>query len=85
MRVQEIIEKYRKAINAVYTEEELHKIIKDNPEFEYAIRNIIPLLNLQPERSKREDYYPKDHIWCGCPECGECKCSRCGALNSMET
>lgn len=23
------------------------------------------------------EYYPKDHIWCGCPECGECECSRC--------
>lgn len=38
----------------------------------------------QPERSKREDYYPKDHIWCGCPKCGECKCNRCGALNTAE-
>jgi hypothetical protein len=21
--------------------------------------------------------YPKDHIYCGCPECGECFCSKC--------
>ena len=21
--------------------------------------------------------FPKDHIYCGCPDCGECACSRC--------
>lgn len=21
--------------------------------------------------------YPDDHIWCGCPDCGECSCSKC--------
>lgn len=22
-------------------------------------------------------YWPEDHIWCGCPDCGECLCERC--------
>jgi hypothetical protein len=57
---------------------------------DFPIRNIEIWINeffdqYQPERSKREDFYPEDHIWCGCGECGECSCKRCGALNSMET
>lgn len=24
--------------------------------------------------------WPKDHKWCGCPDCGECKCSKCNPM-----
>lgn len=56
MKVNEIIEKYRKAISKVYTDEDLQNLFEEYPECKYAILNLVPLLNYQPERSKREDH-----------------------------
>ena len=49
MKLEEMIQKYKKAIGKVYSLEELEEIFKTNPECEYAIRNLIPLLNLEQE------------------------------------
>lgn len=55
MKVEEIIEKYRKAINKVYTQEEIDDIINLYPECEHALINLMPLLNIHPECNKPED------------------------------
>lgn len=31
-------------------------------------------------QSKYKDF-PKDHIWCGCPQCGDCYCIKCMELD----
>lgn len=33
--------------------------------------------NEDAHKVKRPDKIPEDHIFCGCPECGECACVWC--------
>lgn len=34
-------------------------------------------IDLLEKRYKKNDWYPEDHIWCGCNNCGTCACVKC--------